>query len=116
MGSERPAVRERPETLRHELLRQLEQGSWSALELSGLARIPEREVIGHLEHLQRSLRAAGRRMQVEPAECLGCGFVYRKRERLTNPSTCPRCRGQHIAPPRFSAPPRAEGAPKPRRS
>ncbi len=105
MGTPRPPVRERSETLRRELLRQLEHGSWSAHELSGLVRIPEREVVGHLEHLQRSLRAARRRLRIDPAECLSCRFRFRKRERLTSPSSCPRCRSQHLAAPRFSVDP-----------
>jgi predicted Zn-ribbon and HTH transcriptional regulator len=33
---------------------------------------------------------------VEPAQCLGCGFVFRKRARLDRPSACPVYRSQHL--------------------
>jgi len=42
---------------------------------------------------------------VEPAECLDCGFVFRKRARLDRPSACPVCRNQHLGPPRFAVQP-----------
>lgn len=88
-------------TVRAALLVQLRGGPITALELSARVGIPERDVAGHLEHLARSLRKADERLQTEPATCLGCGFVFRKRERLTRPGACPTCRGTRIEAPRF---------------
>jgi predicted Zn-ribbon and HTH transcriptional regulator len=42
---------------------------------------------------------------VEPAQCLDCSFVFRKRARLDRPSACPVCRSQHLGPPRFAVQP-----------
>jgi transcriptional regulator len=98
LDSEPPA---RQETLRQGILRELEQGELTAVELGQRLGLREREVIAHLEHLQRSLTHAGLRLVVVPAECRGCGFVFRKRERLGRPSACPECRSGRIVPPSF---------------
>jgi hypothetical protein len=79
----------------------LRQGPRTARELSAHVGIPEKQVAGHLEHLARSLRAGGERFQVEPAGCQDCGFVFKKRDRLTRPSRCPVCRSEHLDAPRF---------------
>jgi hypothetical protein len=38
---------------------------------------------------------------LEPSECQDCGFVFRDRRRLTQPSRCPRCRSEATTPPRY---------------
>ena len=38
---------------------------------------------------------------VEPAKCLACEFVFRSREKLTTPGSCPKCRSERVAPPAF---------------
>lgn len=76
-------------------------GAATARELSASVGIPERDVPRHLEHVARSLKAQGERLDVIPAECLACGFVFADRERLTPPGACPSCRATRIAPPRF---------------
>jgi predicted Zn-ribbon and HTH transcriptional regulator len=93
---------ERQETVRAALREALRAGPLTAHGLSGRVRIPEKQVAGHLEHLARSLRARGERLQIDPARCSACGFTFRKRERLTAPSRCPVCRSEHVEPPRFA--------------
>jgi predicted Zn-ribbon and HTH transcriptional regulator len=80
----------------------LRNGPRTARELSAQVGIPEKQVAGHLEHLGRSLKAAGQRLHVDPARCLDCGFVFRKRDRLSRPSRCPVCRGERVDAPRFA--------------
>ena len=92
---------ERYETIRHYILALLEEGAYTSKELSNIIKIPERDVCDHLEHLQRSLGKGGRRLAVISASCRHCGFVFRKRERLTKPGKCPSCRSIHIQPPVF---------------
>jgi predicted Zn-ribbon and HTH transcriptional regulator len=93
---------ERTETFRQAILRELQAGPATAHELSALVGLREREVIPHLEHLERSLRRSDRRLRMTPAECLECGFVFRKRSRLSRPGACPICRSRRIEAPRFS--------------
>jgi hypothetical protein len=74
---------------------------FTAKELSARVGIPEKDVAEHLEHLEKSLRAGGAHLDVIPAECLSCGFVFRDRKRLTRPGSCPECRATRIDPPAF---------------
>ena len=92
------------ETLRQSLRRELEGGSASARDLSMRLRISEREVVGHLPHLERTLAREGAKLVVEPACCLACDYVFEGRARHTTPSRCPQCRSERIAPPLFSVP------------
>ncbi len=89
-------------TVRRELLAALEERPCSAKDLSAAVGIPEKEVYGHLEHIQRTMSASGRHFAVTPAECRKCGFVFSKRERLKKPGKCPACRGESIREPLFS--------------
>lgn len=93
---------EASDTVRRRILADLEQGPLSAFDLSGLVGIPEKEVAGHLEHIRRTLHHTGRRLEVQPAECTKCGFLFEKRNRLTRPSRCPVCRSESIHAPLFS--------------
>lgn len=102
-------LQERSQTVRAALLAQLREGAVTARELSARVGIPEREVTGHLEHIERSLRKVNERLQIEPPACLSCGFVFRKRERLTRPGSCPSCRSTHIEAPRFRVESRTSG-------
>ena len=102
--------REQNRTLRQSILRCLEDGPLTSRELSALVQIREKDVAPHLEHLEKSLRRSKRRLVIEPAECLQCGFRFEKRRRFTKPSACPRCRCQRIEPPVFRLAPQDDQA------
>lgn len=87
--------------MRESLRIELEAGPRTLRELSGGIGTSEKEVREHLAHLARSLGRRGERLRADPARCLACGFVFRDRARYTKPSRCPRCRGTHLAPPRY---------------
>jgi len=90
------------DTARRTIMLELENGPLSARDISGRVGMSEKDVVGHLEHIQVSLHRAGRRLVVQPAECVKCGFVFEKRGRLTRPGKCPVCRGESIHAPLFS--------------
>ena len=92
---------ERRVTIRSELRRVLRDAPRTARELSARVGISEKEVVGHLAHLARSLRQSGERLHVEPTRCLACGFVFKDRTRLDKPSRCPECKSERLAPSRF---------------
>jgi len=96
-----PVPQERTQTIRGRIADELRKQAATAKELSRAVGISEKDVAGHLEHLTRSLRASGERIQVTPALCLSCGFTFKARERLTRPGSCPECRGTQIDPPAF---------------
>ena len=94
---------ERKGTVRQEIITLLEENiSLTAKDISAEVRIAEKEVYGHLEHIQKSLNKSGRHLHVTPAECLKCGFVFTKRDRLKTPGRCPVCHEEHIQEALFS--------------
>lgn len=97
-----PPPPEQAWTPRELLLQALAAGPLSARQMSQRIGISEREVTGHLEHLQKSLKNRGQRLVLTPPRCLDCSFVFQKRERLTRPGRCPACRSTHLSEPLFS--------------
>jgi predicted Zn-ribbon and HTH transcriptional regulator len=87
--------------VRQRLLRLLRESDHDRRSLSQALGVPERELEAHLAHVRRSLAAAGRRLQVKPAECLACGFIFEDRRRFKRPGRCPRCRQTRLSYPVF---------------
>lgn len=87
-------------TIRQAIKDLLLEQSFSALELSQHLVIAEKEVLDHLTHIARA-PGPGCRFQMQPSVCKKCGFAFKKRDRLTTPSRCPKCRQQSIRRPRF---------------
>lgn len=90
--------RERAETVRSEIISLLKEQTLSAKEISGIAKLPEKDVLFHLDHISRK---SGLRLGSIPSVCKRCGFEFKKRERLSKPGKCPICRNQQIEPQRF---------------
>jgi transcriptional regulator len=90
---------EKPKTIRQEIARALEQESMDLREISQRFRLREKEVLDHLPHIAKSVHP--KKLRMEPAGCLQCGFGFKKRERLSVPSRCPICKSESISPPRY---------------
>ncbi|HZV81644.1 MAG TPA: transcriptional regulator [Geobacteraceae bacterium] len=90
------------ETIRHAIIDLLRDQTLSALQISAEVHIPEKDVYGHLEHIRLSIHASGAVLQITPAECRRCGFLFTKRDRLHPPSRCPVCRHEAIFEPLFA--------------
>ena len=93
---------ERRETVRQEIITLLEEKTFSAREISACVAVPEKEVYEHLEHIRRTINKGEHNLLVTPALCKKCGFIFRKRERLSKPGKCPVCRNEVIGEPLFS--------------
>lgn len=87
-------------TVRQRIMAALEEGPVSLREMAKDLGMKEKELLGHLPHVLRST-GPFKRVEVSPASCLSCGFVFRKRGRVSTPGKCPMCRSQRIEPPRF---------------
>ena len=87
---------DKPQTLRKEIAKALEEGPMDLREISQLFRIREKDILGHLQHISLSSR-----LKMYPAVCLDCGFSFKKRDRLNTPSRCPLCKSESISPPRY---------------
>ena len=93
---------ERRETIRQNIVSILEGKTLSARDISADVRVSEREIYEHLEHIHRTTNKREHTLIITPAECKKCGFVFRKRDRLTKPGRCPVCRSELIQDPLFS--------------
>jgi len=90
-------------TIRQRILEIIANQPSTALELSGMVGIPEKEVAGHLEHIEKSLYQAGGRLLVTPSCCKDCGYEFKDRKKKTKPGKCPKCRSTFLEKPLFSA-------------
>jgi len=88
-------------TVRQKIVELLSREELTALELSQLGRLPEKEIIKHLLHVAKSV-APARKLTVLPSHCETCGFIFKKRNRFTTPSRCPLCRSERISSPVFT--------------
>ena len=68
--------------------------SWIAREL-GLRR---GDVEDDLRHALRSARAAGHRIEIVPARCKSCDFIFGD-DKLAKPGRCPACKGTRLFEP-----------------
>jgi predicted Zn-ribbon and HTH transcriptional regulator len=89
------------QTIRQQITTLLTDGEMDARELSQEVGIKEKEVYEHLTHISRSLEAKGRKLAIQPSECLKCGYVFKDRKRFTRPGRCPRCRQSHLTSPSY---------------
>ncbi len=96
-----PVPSERGDTIRHEVARFITGAPSSAGEISSAISIAEKEVYEHLEHIRRSVAREGRELEVIPAKCTRCGFVFKKRVKLKPPGRCPICKSESIEDPQF---------------
>ena len=97
MKSDEQIPEERSVTIRQGILSLLEYGEMTVGEFSRAIGQSEKELYVHLEHLLKS-----KSLLIIPAECLSCGFVFKKREKVKKPGKCPICRKTYIQQPMFA--------------
>jgi predicted Zn-ribbon and HTH transcriptional regulator len=96
----------RAATWRDALYRVLRGEPQTIRELSILIGAPQKDLLEHLSHVERSLAHAPEQLRIEPAYCLACRFEFEERRRLAKPGRCPACKSTRIALPRFAIVPR----------
>lgn len=93
----RPAA---SETIRQRIISELQGRTLTALDLSKTLKVTEKEILGHLTHVVKSVKPP-KRMIIEPSFCNRCRFVFTDRRKFSSPSRCPQCRHEGISPPAF---------------
>ncbi len=88
-------------TLRQQIIGLLQTEEMTVRDLSQVLSIMEKEVLKHLEHVDRTIRNQGLHLHITPCICQDCGYAFTDRTRLTKPGRCPHCRKSHILSPRF---------------
>ncbi len=84
------------QTIRQEIITLLSSEELTIRDLSQAVSLPEKEVVGHLGHIERSLQRQKKTLMITPYKCLTCGFTFDKRTRFTKPGRCPDCKISHI--------------------
>lgn len=84
-------------TIRMRILELLGKKQLTALEISRLVGIKEKEVYQHLSHIEKSVKGKGRRLNMTPYCCISCGFKFKNRKRFYPPGRCPLCREERIS-------------------
>lgn len=83
-------------TVRQGMVARMMQAPMDVRELAAALEIREADAADHLEHIARSLRAQGRSLQIKPAYCRECDYLFRKRQRFTRPGRCPHCKSTWV--------------------
>ncbi|MBW1806014.1 MAG: transcriptional regulator [Deltaproteobacteria bacterium] len=89
------------ETIRQQIIGCLTEEAMSAIDLSQELGVREKEVYEHLPHIARSVANLGKKLVTLPSRCLGCGYTFKDRKRLTRPGRCPKCRSTRLRRPMF---------------
>jgi len=84
------------QTVRQQIFDLLSSEEMTVRDLSQAVSIPEKEVVDHLGHIERTAQSQGKRLIITPYKCLSCGYIFDKRSRLTRPGRCPSCKKSHI--------------------
>lgn len=85
-------------TLRRHLIDLLSHEPRSASSIARELGMTRGDVEDGLRHALRSARAAGHRVEVIPARCKQCDFVFGE-EKLSKPSRCPACKATRLYEP-----------------
>lgn len=88
-------------TVRQQMIEALSREKLSAKDLSRIVGVTEKDVVGHLVHVAKSVTAHGRFVTF-PSRCLDCDFTFRKRRRLGTPSRCPICKSESVTETRYT--------------
>jgi predicted Zn-ribbon and HTH transcriptional regulator len=87
-------------TRRRQLIELLSHEPRSASSIAREMGLDRSDAEEDLRHALRSAVAAGYRIEVIPARCKDCGFVFSE-DRLTKPGRCPSCRGSRLFEPQI---------------
>lgn len=79
----------------------LEEEELTALDISKLVSIREKDVYHHILHIEKTLAKDKKKLVITAPECLSCGFLFEKRKSFSPPGRCPACKAQRISRPVF---------------
>jgi len=83
------------QTRRQQIVEMVSAEEWSFDDLRHELALTVKVLEEDLRHIERSVRASGKRLRVRSASCLGCGFEFTKIT-LHPPGRCPQCRDRRI--------------------
>ena len=94
-------MREADETTRQRLADALRAEPATPSELATQLDLTPHAVVGHVEHVSRSIDSSDEQFLVAPPTCRECGFDGFD-DLLNLPSRCPDCKNEGVAEPTFT--------------
>ncbi|MEM4336746.1 MAG: transcriptional regulator [Candidatus Woesearchaeota archaeon] len=88
-------------TRRKEMIEILEKNEMTARNLAEIFRVNMEYILEDLKHISLSIRKFHKKLEIRPAICNTCGFVFKDRKMLSRPTKCPKCRKEDITEPIF---------------
>ena len=71
------------------------------LELADLTQSTVKTIADDLDSVRKTIKSDNKRIEAQPASCLGCDFVFLGRVRVSDPHKCPECHSERISPQKF---------------
>ncbi|MFW9778608.1 MAG: HTH domain-containing protein [Candidatus Heimdallarchaeota archaeon] len=71
------------------------------LEMSDELKVSVKTVIEDIDSIRKTLRREDRHIEVRPAVCVKCNFIFSGRTRISDPTKCPKCHSEQIEPQGF---------------
>jgi predicted Zn-ribbon and HTH transcriptional regulator len=89
-------------TRREKIIEALSKGEGISIqELTDLTQSPVKTLADDLDSVRKTIKSDNKRIEVQPASCIGCKFVFMGRTRVSNPHKCPECHSERISPQKF---------------
>ena len=90
------------ETRREKIIKILtEKDDTTLQELADIIQVPVKTVVEDLNNVRKTIRSERLRIEVRPASCMNCNYIFTGRSRISDPSKCPKCHAERINPQGF---------------
>ncbi|MFX0183464.1 MAG: HTH domain-containing protein [Candidatus Hodarchaeota archaeon] len=89
-------------TRREKIIKLLtENDNMTLQELADLLQTSVKTVVEDLNNVRKTIRHERLRIEVRPASCIQCGYIFTGRSRISDPHKCPKCHAERINPQGF---------------
>lgn len=70
-------------------------------ELADFTKASVKTIAMDLDSVRKTIKYDNKRIEVNPASCIGCGYVFLGRGRVSDPHKCPECHSERINKQKF---------------
>ncbi len=89
-------------TRREKIIESLSKGEGITIqELTDITQSDVKTIAKDLDSVRKTIKYDNKRIEAQPASCMGCNFVFQGRVRVSDPHKCPECHSERIVPQKF---------------
>lgn len=88
-------------TRREKIVELLKNEDMTLQEMADLTNSAVKTIANDMDSVRKSIKSENKRIEVNPATCVGCNYIFSGRNRISDPSKCPECHSERISPQRF---------------